>query len=1285
MKLQLLKPSDSLNKAYRKTSLRRDQVESFKTGFKRLFNRINEKESEENLKNIVADFLKEVWYKNDYEINTKDRKDLVVHNGKSSKDPVGIIIEAKKPGNKPEMISVEKPNAKALHELILYYLRERLDHNNGQIKHLIATNIWEWYIFDGVWFEKNVFRNKKLKEDYEDFKISGQDTRYFYDEIAAKFLDSVNDDIPCSYFDLKDYKEYIVNELPEDDIYLLDLYKIFSPEHLLTKSFINDSNSLNREFYTELLHIIGLGETKEKSKKLIGRKASGSREDGSILENTINILRSRNRLYAIEKPEKYGDTEEERLFSVGLELVITWLNRILFLKLLEGQLITYHQGDKSYSFMNHSVIEDFDQLNELFFDVLAIPEDQRLNSVSEKFGNLPYLNSSLFEESELERKAVTIAELKDRLDLGIHPSTVLKDSLGKRITGRKNTLEYFFEFLDAYDFSSDSKAEIQEQNKSLISASVLGLIFEKINGYKDGSFFTPGFITMYMSRETIRRAVVQKFNDAKGWSCKGFGQLYDKIEDKKEANSLINSLKICDPAVGSGHFLVSALNEIIAVKSKLKILLDRQGRTLRDYQVEVVNDELVITDDDGRFFRYNPNNEESRRIQEALFHEKQTIIENCLFGVDINPKSVMICRLRLWIELLKNAYYNRERDSISGDGVPKLETLPNLDINIKCGNSLISRFPLDANLGEALRKSKWNMDSYRLAVMTYRNAESKEQKRAMEKLIQDIKSDFETEVTRNDKRLLKLNRLKGELTNLTTQPSFFEMSKTEKAAWEKQVKKLTSEISTLESALEEIRSNKIYENAFEWRFEFPEVLDNDGKFVGFDVVIGNPPYMRVQEIQASQPLNKIYYEATYSNARASYDLANLFFELAVNISSLKSDSAFIFPHKFFNADSSKVFRDYLTKGKFVSKISHFGANMIFEDADTYTCVTQFSKNQSQGFQFQRFPFKSDFQTLMLDDSHYLAVDYDILKEASDLYGNNQWILFDNEKGIIIFRKIYNKCIRLEDYLEGIFVGLQTSKDELFVLDRISDDSFICRVPISGKVYSLEESLFKPFLMGKDVQRYSTLVSSKYVFFPYILGDNEAVIVSLEEIERSYPNTYIYLKEHESLFKAREKGKASKMNHWYAYIYPKNLAKFEQPKLSSMEICANHPNVTLNDQNFYHTTKVYSWVIKPESSGSYEYLLAISNSKLLWWFIKTTGDTLQGDARTFKTNYLNPFPLPKNVDVHIENELNEKVTEVLKLKKSDPKADTSALENEIDQLVYDLYGLTEEERRIVEGG
>ncbi len=377
-------------------------------------------------------------------------------------------------------------------------------------------------------------------------------------------------------------------------------------------------------------------------------------------------------------------------FETALELCITWLNRLLFLKLLEGQLISYHKGDRAYTFLNSNRIADFDELNELFFEVLALRVNERSPSVQAKFGNIPYLNSSLFEESDLERATIRINELKNRLDLPLYGATVLKGGSGKRLTGNKNTLTYLFEFLDAYDFSTEGSAEIQEQNKTIINASVLGLIFEKINGYKDGSFFTPGFITMYICRETIRRAVLRKFNDRYGWACSNITELYNRIDPGKlkEANETVNSLKICDPAVGSGHFLVSALNEIIAVKSDLGILADKDGKRLREYAVSVENDELIVTHDE-HLFTYNYKDPESQRVQETLFHEKETIIENCLFGVDINPKSVAICRLRLWIELLKNAYYRR--------GTDELETLPNIDINIKCGNSLVNRFAMPAS------------------------------------------------------------------------------------------------------------------------------------------------------------------------------------------------------------------------------------------------------------------------------------------------------------------------------------------------------------------------------------------------------------------------------------------------------------------------------------------------------------------------------------------------------------------------------------------------------------
>ena len=197
MKLEIIKPIKALNKAYLKEKVSRDHIETFKKTLKQLLSRINEQESEEHLKNVMSDFLKDTWYKDQFEINTKDRNDLVIHNGKTTKDSVAVILEMKKPSNKSEMMTEAKPNSKALQELILYYLRERVDHNNTDIKYLAVSNIYEWFIIDELWFEKNVFRNNKLKKDYENWKLSGKDTKFFYDSIAKLFLDEVTEEMPA--------------------------------------------------------------------------------------------------------------------------------------------------------------------------------------------------------------------------------------------------------------------------------------------------------------------------------------------------------------------------------------------------------------------------------------------------------------------------------------------------------------------------------------------------------------------------------------------------------------------------------------------------------------------------------------------------------------------------------------------------------------------------------------------------------------------------------------------------------------------------------------------------------------------------------------------------------------------------------------------------------------------------------------------------------------------------------------------------------------------------------
>ncbi len=1351
MKINILKPRKALNKAFLKVKPKRTEIEGFKTNLIALLERTNDFESEEFHKNLISDFLKDTYYIRNHFINTKGRNDLVIHNGQNANTPVGVIFEVKKPTNKTEMITSNKMNAKAFQELVLYYLRERIAHKNLEIKHLVATNINEWFIFDAILFERLFAQNKILVKQFNDFesgRLADTKTDFFYKQIAEPFINNVTSEIEFTYFNIQEFQKQLNIPGSADNNSLIALFKILSPEHLLKLPFINDSNSLDKRFYSELLHIIGLTETKDGSKKLIERNKAGERHSGTILEDAIIQLDSLDKLSRLEKPNQFGNTKEERIFNVALELSITWINRILFLKLLEAQLITYHKGDKSYSFLNYDKIKNYDDLNSLFFQVLARNYEERNEDVKKIFEKVPYLNSSLFEPTDIEQVTLFISNLKDDKTIPVYSQSVLKDQSGRKRSCNISTLQYLFEFLDAYDFGAEGSEEIQEDNKTLINASVLGLIFEKINGYKDGSFFTPGFITMYMCRETIRKAVVQKFNETKNWNCSSIDELYDKIEDRKEANNIVNSIKICDPAVGSGHFLVSALNEMIAVKNDLKILQDREGRRLKEYQVEVVNDELIITDEEGELFEYNPSNKESQRIQETLFHEKQTIIENCLFGVDINPNSVKICRLRLWIELLKNAYYikntknlnnlkssspekgrwsqtggvgkinnlphlktfrkelrnnltpaearlwtmlkgkavkdrkfrrqhsvagyildfycpeeklaieldgqghfeatqaeyDRERDLFletfgirvlrfenkwvwdnpdgllhevvgyfgkqpprlsdtppykGGELVLELQTLPNIDINIKCGNSLVSRFSIDADMKQALKKSKWTIDSYRIAVDTYRNAESKEQKREMERLIADIKSDFRSEISSNDPKVKKLRKLSNELFQLTNQQQLFEMSKKEKADWNKKVTKLTAETEKLEAEIEEIKANKIFENAFEWRFEIPEVLNDDGDFVGFDVVIGNPPYIFGGN-EGISITEKKYFKDNYECGSGKINLFTLFIEKAFRNLKNSAQFAFIIPNTFLRVTSYDSTRRYLVNNSKINSIYDFG-DRVFDDAVTTAIVITASKGT--------FP---DYQAKLFNASKVGTI------SKQDIIDNEFVIATNANKDSSNLLKKLKANETLGSICKEMIFGVVITKNKNEV---VSDK------PIKG---------WKPFLEGREIGAY------------YI-----------QEIKQwlNYEPALLHRARSREIFETPEK------------IIIQRITGGSKPLKAAYD-----------DQGFYNKESINNIILKTDSPVQTKFVLALLNSKLINWFYVNQFTNESNLTVNLSKAYLSQIPLviPNKSD---EKKIVSLVEIVLTMKQEN--IDSSSEENQIDQLVYQLYGLTEEEIKIIE--
>lgn len=1217
MILTKIEPKRAVTPAYLKIKPTRAEIDAFKARLIELLDACVHAESEEFHKNLVADFLRRAYYQPHHFINTKESADLVVHHGEGPQSPVAVIVEAKRPTNSAQMVRVDNLNTKALHELLLYYLRERFRDGapNHELRHLIVTNAYEWFIFDAAFFEKEFAQNAPLVKRFRDFeagRLAGKTTDFFYREIAAPAIAAVQSEVRFAYFNLRDYDAPLRNADLADDAKLVALYKLLSPQHLLKQPFQNDSNTLHLGFYTELLHIIGLAEVRDRKGRLISRLAPAARQPASLLENAIRQLDALDKLSRISNIARFGSTRDERLFNVALELVLTWVNRVLFLKLLEAQLIGYHKGETRLAFLGSLQVPTFDRLDSLFFQVLARHRHERNEDLS-AFAHVPYLNSSLFELSELEHETITIGNLKDDLTLPVLPSTVLREADGRRTAQAPCTLDYLLRFLDAYDFGSEGPGAIQEENKSLINASVLGLIFEKINGYRDGSFFTPGYVTMRMCRDTVREAVLRKFNAVKGWQCADLIQLQDRITDPAEANAIFNSVRICDPAVGSGHFLVSALNELLALKAELGLLYDRTGRRLKWYTVAADNDELVITDEDGEIFCYYPASDDSQRIQEALFHEKQVLIENCLFGVDINPNSVNICRLRLWIELLKSAYYRADSE---------LETLPNIDIKIKCGNALVSRFSLDVDVSKVLKTKGLRVGDYRNAVRSYQSARSKDEKRAMQALIERIKGDLRTEIFDNDPKVRRLRAARGELDTLRNQQVLFEESGKEKRVKTATIDKLMTEVSRLEAEIAAVRNNRVFINSFEWRIEFPEVLGDDGAYVGFDIVIGNPPYG-----VSVQGLDREYLTRTLGKV-PDFEIFYWFINRSREILRPGGLLSLIVPNGLLFNVYAALYRLKLLEDWSAVEVLDCSAFAIFPDATVRNCVILLGKETPSGRAgFKRTSDATSFDELVAQPREWVSLG--TLREW-----NQNWAL--------PFRLDPSVLAMISDLRKHPMLGQHFSVSQGYIPYRLSD-----LVKLYGEA------------KGKAIKEEQQWHASNPVDASYI-----------EELKGRSLHRY----GHERTGRYVKYGP-----HVASYVDPKF---FNQRRLLVREITAPRIVAALVDGTFVNDPQIIS-VIPGTGTMSLETLWAIVNSKLATFFhFNASPKATKGEFPKILVQDLRGFPLPRQLGAGLLP-LERAAKQAIANRAEEPQRDMTQEEADIDALVYQAYDLDCAQIRMIE--
>jgi adenine-specific DNA-methyltransferase len=669
----------------------------------------------------------------------------------------------------------------------------------------------------------------------------------------------------------------------------------------------------------------------------------------------------------------------------------------------------------------------------------------------------------------------------------------------------------------------------------------------------------------------------------------------------------------------------------------------------------VQNDELIVTDYYGELFSYTVHqqpdghqsiNPQMQELQEALFHEKQTIIENCLFGVDINPNSVKICRLRLWIELLKNAYYQ------SADNFTELQTLPNIDINIKQGNSLLSRYPLTADLQDAFGKKGHSLQAYREAVQEYKHINSKDTKKQLVAFLDEIKQDFKTTLANNDPLRKKMSDLRGQIAVMQN-PDLFGAKKVDK----KLLQQKQSQLLKLEAEREQIETNKIYEGAFEWRFEFPEVLDEVGNYKGFDVVIGNPPYIRQEELGDF----KLYLKKAFATYAGTADLYIYFVEQGINLLKQGGQFSYIIPNKWMRAGYGQGLRAWL-KSHTLEQLLDFGDLPVFEEATTYPLIVSVTKRElSEGYTFKAAPIKTlDFEQGLL---HYVQ-EHGYEVQAS-LLPDTGWNLSDSTSQQML-PKLEAQGLRLAEYVGGeIYRGVLTGLTEAFVIDEATKDKLI-------NEDSRSRELIKPIVLGRDIKPLKTPEVLRYLIFTrrgVDIDEYPAIKGHLLQFrDRLEPKPSDFLGKKWS-------GRKSGNYKWFEIQDSvEYFEAFEKPKIMYQKFQVK-PCFIYDKQGLFCNDSI--WIIPTDDT----FLLAILNSKLGWFLISNYCTGIQNGYQLIY-KYLGQLPIA-TADEETKESIRNLVEQVLAAKQADAATDTSTLEAEIDLLVYRLYNLTYDEVLLVE--
>lgn len=716
--------------------------------------------------------------------------------------------------------------------------------------------------------------------------------------------------------------------------------------------------------------------------------------------------------------------------------------------------------------------------------------------------------------------------------------------------------------------------------------------------------------------------------------------------------------------MGSGHFLVSALNVMLSIYDELNLFDE-------EFYLEVQNDEILITGRKGEFIEYkrpSTPKDKAHLIQQELFHTKKDIIENNLFGVDINPNSCEITKLRLWIELLKHSFYQ----SFDDENYHDLKTLPNIDINIKCGNSLVSYFETGKSLNH-YPNIKERMGKYKRIVKDYKegfytdkshiNQEIKNLKISFKNFC--FADKFKKEMKSFNDKCEKYSKKYGNFLAVDDENLKFFVS-ANLTLFDFDEKEATKEFANLKKEYDNI-FNLESNHPFEWRFEFPEILDDDGNFKGFDLIIGNPPYIRQEELKELKP----HLAKNYKVYKGTSDIYTYFYELGFNVLKDNGVLSYITSNKYTRAGYGEALREFLLKNVKFLEYTDLNGIKVFDSATVDTSILCFEKSKSKDNKFKYLALSNE----ILKTCAYNIGLYKDFAEFSQNSLSKESFTFSDENTSALKAKIERIGTPLKEwYGLNIYRGILTGYNEAFIITTEKRNEILANCKDEAEKERTAK-LIRKMLRGRDIKRYSYEWAGLWV-----IGTFPSLKIDIEQ----YPALKQYLSQFlPRIEQSGEKGCRKKTsNKWFET--QDNIAyyeEFEKEKIVYPETTQGAYFVYDNKGIFLEKTAFFI------VCENLKYLLGLLSSNLITYYYKnfSQGCKLGTKGYQYNKHALENLPIPKinSKNQNIVDELINLVDEILKAKEQDKNANTQELENKINSLVYKLYNLTEEEIKIIE--